>query len=63
LIYLLGFGEIAEIGVNDLMDQDDFLHYLIAVYYSPVFELEVVPREKRQIIEKKLTQELVQYTH
>jgi hypothetical protein len=61
LLYLLAYGEIAEIGANDLMDQDDFLHFLIAVYYSPVFEMELVPREKRQLIEKKLTQELVQY--
>lgn len=38
LLYLMSYYEVIELGTNEIMDQDDYLHFLIALYHSPVFE-------------------------
>lgn len=35
-----------ELGVNDIMDEDDYLHFLIAIYYTPIFR-HMIPEDKK----------------
>lgn len=35
LLYLLCFDHLVELGPNDFIDVDDYLHFLIFLYHSP----------------------------
>lgn len=59
LLYLFAYGELAEIGPNDIMDQDDYLHFLIVLYHSNAFYL--LSEKQVILVERTLTQELTQY--
>lgn len=57
LIYLLCFDKLVEFGPNEMMDQYDFLHFLIVLYHSPTFKN--VCHTSDINIERKLTERLV----
>lgn len=57
LLYLLCFDELVEMGPNDMMDQYDFLHFLIVLYHSDNFKY--VCDCSGISLERKLTERLI----
>ena len=41
LLYLFMYAEIAEVGPNEIMDQDDFVHFLIAIVHCPTISKKI----------------------
>jgi hypothetical protein len=57
MLYLLAYNEVVNIGPNELLDIDDYLHFLIALVHNP----HILQDNNEENIRKKLSDQLKTY--